>query len=439
MRNLQITIIGAGSTYTPELIRGFIDRKDSLAVNRFVFCDIDDRRNNILGGLSRRMLDRAGIKADIVLTNNMKEAVKGADYILAQIRQGCMDARIRDEKIPLRHGLLGQETTGIGGMVNAFRTIPVIRELCSLARKLAPEAWTINFSNPSGLVAEALADEFGSRLIGLCNIPVTMSSMAKSLLEAGDDFDFDYIGLNHLSWMTEAYSAGRECLNELLMEPAMGSVMANIPGVPFSQELLRAVEGFPCDYLKYYYFRDEMLKKCRDAEKTRGEECLELERKLLEIYEDEALDVAPPELEKRGGSKYSEAAASLIESIENDRGDVQVVNVRSGGAVPFLGSGDVAELKCRITRGGAEPLPLRRDPGVHIKGFIQMMKAYEKLASRAALTGHFSDAVAALMSNPLTQNYAGAVSALREMLDANREFLPQFNSYFAEREGDTHG
>lgn len=429
MRTLQIAIIGSGSSYTPELINGFIERGKLLNIGRFIFCDIDHRRNQVLADLSRRMLAKAGVSAEIVTTDSMEEAVTGSDYVLAQIRVGGMAARIRDEKIPLRYGLLGQETTGIGGMMCAFRTIPVMRELTQIVKKRSPEAWIINFSNPSGLVAEALSGEPGVKLIGLCNAPINMITQAKALLGAGDDFDYDYIGLNHLAWLTGAYAGGQEMLQELLAAPMEQSVLKNIPDMEYPPEMLQAIGGFPVSYLSYYYFRDEMFQKCLRAEQTRGEECLALEKKLLELYENEALAEAPAELGQRGGSQYSEAAVNLLEAIENDRGTIQVVNVPNRGAVPFLQPGDVAEIRCRITKDGPVPLELRKDPGGHIKGLMQAVKAYEKLAARAALTGSYIDAVSALLTNPLTQDYAGAAPALNEMLAANREYLPQFSAY----------
>ena len=432
MRKCRIAIIGAGSTYTPELMSGFIERRDRMVVDSFIFCDIDSERGEILTNMSRRMLKKAGMNAEISFCTDYHEAVRGADYVLTQIRVGKMPARILDERIPLRHGLLGQETTGIGGMVCALRTAPMIAEIAEAVRtEAAPGAWMINFSNPSGLVAEAvLGYKPDTRMIGLCNVPIKMEREAGQLLGAGAGLDCDFVGLNHLCWLTEVYLGGKGQLSQLLSLPLEQSGLNNIPDMRYSPEQLRAMGGFPCGYLNYYYFRDEMLNKSLSEEKTRGEICLELDRELLKLYADPSVDTSPELLSKRGGALYSESAVSLIESIENDSGKIHVVNVQNRGAMPILRPGDVAELRCRVSRDGAEPLPLRKMPSEHICGLVQSVKAYERLAARAALAGSYEDALAAALSHPLSADFDRTKAALDELLEAHREHLPRFEEYF---------
>lgn len=431
MRELRIAVIGAGSTYTPELITGFIERCDRLRVGSFVFCDTDADRNEILAGLARRMLKRAGMNAEIVLCEDYRQAVRGADYVIAQVRIGKMPARVKDERIPMRYGLLGQETTGLGGLSCALRTVPFIRAVAQEMKTACPDAWLINFSNPSGLVAEAVLGAVDAKMIGLCNIPVKMASEASALL-GGAPADCEFVGLNHLCWLTGVYSGGEERLSQILAMPLEQSGLNNIPDMKYTPGQLRAIGGFPCGYLNYYYFREEMVKQCLDEEKTRGEVCLELERRLLELYADPDTDRPPELLSERGGAMYSEAAVSLLQDIENDSGKTHVVNVQNGGVLPFLRPTDVAELKCRITRGGAEPLRLRGEPGEHVIGMIQAVKAYERLAARAALTGDYNAALAAVMTHPLTGGSPRAKDALDELLLAHREYLPQFEEAFRE-------
>lgn len=426
MREISVAVIGAGSTYTPELMEGFIRRRDLLRVRRFMFCDIDPERLEILASFAERMLRAAGMDAAVERYADRREAIRGADYVLAQIRVGKMPARILDEKIPLKYGMLGQETTGIGGLVNGLRTVPVIVALARDMEELCPEAWLINFSNPSGMVAEAVLNHTGIRSAGLCNVPFKMVREAKSLLRAGDDFDYDFMGLNHLCWLTGAYSGGTEMISRLLSMPLEESGLANIPDMKYTPQQLRAMGGFPCGYLNYYYYRSEMTKKCLQADKTRGEICLELEKKLLDIYRDETVCEKPELLSQRGGAYYSEAAVSLLESVENDTGAVHVVNVKNAGAAPFLPPDAVVETRCRVGRGGMEPLPSRVEISPHIRGMMQAVKAYERLAVDAALTGSFVSALSALMTHPLTCDLPAAEDALREMLEANRRYLPAF-------------
>ena len=432
MHCLRIAVIGAGSTYTPELINGFIQRQDRLRIDSFAFCDTDEERCEILSSLTERMLRRAGITARVERYSDFRAAVRGADYIITQIRVGKMPARILDERIPLQHGLIGQETTGLGGLSCALRTIPVIDEIARAVRELAaPGAWLINFANPSGLVTEAVLEaQPDARCIGLCNIPVKLTREARKLL--GRDVTCEFTGLNHLCWMTGIYDGQTELLGKLLSLPIEQSGLNNIPDMKYTPEELRAVGGFPCGYLNYYYHKNEMLLKCQDEEKTRGEICLALERQLLALYADPATDTVPALLEKRGGAMYSTAAVSLIDALENDTGAIHVVNVRNRGALPILRPEDVAELRCRITHDGVEPLPLRSRPTEHITGLVQAVKAYERLTARAALRGSYPDALAAALSHPLAGDFTRTKVVLDALLEAHKANLKP--SFFEGRE-----
>ena len=278
MRKLKAVVIGAGSTYTPELIRGFIDRKDSLNFQTFTLMDINREKLDIVGSLAKRMLVSKGFTGQIILTQDLDEAITGADYIFAQIRVGGMEARIRDEKIPLKHGLLGQETTGAGGFMQALRTIPVMLDIAKRIEKLSPDAWLINFSNPSGIVAEALMNHTKIKMIGLCNCFVNMrASIAKNI--GTEDFDYEYLGLNHLSWVTSVTANGENMLEKL--GKTAGARFKNIPDVDYDDELLAAVPALPSYYLSYFYLREQQLQNCLKAEKTRGELCVDIENALI--------------------------------------------------------------------------------------------------------------------------------------------------------------
>jgi len=421
VRKLKAAIIGAGSTYMPELIEGFIERQDRLDFQTFYLMDINREKLEVVGGLAKRMLLSKGFAGKIVLTDDLDESIAGADYIFAQIRVGGMAARIRDEKIPLKHGLLGQETTGAGGFMNALRTIPVMLDIARRIEKLAPDAWLINFSNPSGIIAEALLNHSKVKMVGLCNCFINMQAdIAKSI--GAKDFDYDYVGLNHLSWITSVRLGGRELLPELIK--SSGAKMKNIPDLNYDDELTETLPGIPSSYLSYYYLREKQLKKCLDAEKTRGEVCVELEKSLMEQYKNPALNEKPKELAERGGALYSTAAVSVVDAIENGKNEFHVVNVKNSGAFPFMDDNDVVEIKCLVNRDGALPVKVSGLDSPFIKGLMQAVKAYEKLTVQAAVNGSRADALAALMVHPLIGDYHKALAALDEMIKANAEYLP---------------
>ena len=318
MREIKAAVIGAGSTYTPELIEGFINKKDSLNLREIRLMDINEEKLNTVGSLAERMLTSSGYKGKLLITRNIDEAIIEADYIFAQIRVGGMAARIRDEKIPLKYGLLGQETTGAGGFMNALRTVPVMLDIARRMEKLAPNAWLINFSNPSGIVAEALLNNTNVKMIGLCNNFVNMyASIKKSL--TNQDFDYEYVGLNHLSWFTSVMVNGKNIIGDIKSD--------------YDNELFSAIPGIPCSYLSYFYLREEQLKKCLEAEKTRGELIVDLEESLMEKYKDPNLKEKPAELSQRGGALYSTAAITLADAIENDKNEFHVVGVKNKGTL----------------------------------------------------------------------------------------------------------
>ena len=421
MRALKAAVIGAASTYTPELIEGFIDRQKSLNFQSFFLMDINREKLEIVGALARRMLVSKGFKGEIVLTENLDQAITDADYIFAQIRVGGMEARIRDEKMPLKHGLLGQETTGAGGFMNAMRTVPAMLEIARRIEKLAPKAWLINFSNPSGIVAEALLNHTGLKMIGLCNCFVNMKeSIAKNL--GSYDFDYEYVGLNHLSWLTSVTMNGENVLERLGKDA--GAKMKNIPDLNYDDELLAALPAVPSPYLSYFYLRDEQIKKCREEKKTRGEICMELEQSLIKKYENPALENKPEELAERGGALYSTAAVSVVDAIENDKNEYHVVGVKNNGAVSFMDNDDVLELKCLVNRFGAAPAAISELDSPYIKGMMQAVKAFEKLTVRAAIKGSRPDALAALMVHPLIGDYHKARALLDDFLDPNGADAP---------------
>ena len=423
-KGLKIAIIGSGSTYTPELIEGLINKRETLPLDELYFMDIDERKRTIVGGLCVRMIKAAGLTCKCVLTDNLDEALDGADFVLAQIRVGKLPARVKDEKIPLKYGLLGQETNGIGGMFKGLRTVPVIVDIAHRMEKLCPNAWLINFSNPAGMVAEAVLNNTKIKMFGLCNVPINMEGSVKSKLGL-DDAEIEYIGLNHLSWITSIKANGHEYLADALNAGLNSDAMKNIPATGFPKDLIQAVGGIPNSYLEYFYFRSAKVEHCQHAEKCRGEECMEIEENLLKIYSDSELHVKPELLSKRGGSRYSEVAINLVNSIHNNINDIQVVNLKNNGAVPFMDDNDVIETRAYIGKDGGKTLKVEHYND-HIAAYMKMMKSYEKHAVKAALTGDVNEAFQALLINPLTGDYDKFAPCFWELLEAHKEFLPNF-------------
>lgn len=424
MKGLKLTVIGAGSTYTPEIVEGLINRRDTLPINTLCFMDVDPVKMGVVSGLVQRMLAKSGYEGEFFQTQDLGEALNGSDYVIAQIRVGGLAARILDEKIPLKYNLLGQETTGIGGFMKALRTIGPIMNIAREMEKRCPNAWFINFSNPSGLLAEAVLGHTHIKMLGLCNCPINMLTNIRNEMTGGRDFEYDYVGLNHLSWITSVRVDGKELL--VPGESTGGKGMTNIPDIGLAQPLLCAVGAIPSSYLGYFYNRDAHVQECIKAERSRGEECQLIEAELLSQYADADLDVKPEALTRRGGALYSTAAINLINSIENDAGDVQVVNTRNLGALSYLADSDVVEVPCRIGREGVTPIGPKARVNDHIIGLTQAVKAYEKLTVKAALTGDRDVALAALITHPLIGDYQKASDALDEMLNANKAWLDIF-------------
>ena len=421
MRELKAAIIGAGSTYTPELIEGFIVRQNSLNFCSFYLMDINKGKLGIVGGLAKRMLESKGFKGKVILTQDLDEAITGADYVFAQIRVGGLAARIRDEKIPIKYGLVGQETTGAGGFMKAIRTLPVMLDIAKRMEKLCPNAWLVNFSNPSGIVAEALLNHTNVKMIGLCNCFINMHADIANTIGTSD-FDYNYIGLNHLSWITSVTVNGENVLRQLGKSSGQ---MKNVPVVEYEDELVAAIPAIPSSYLSYYYTREEQFQNCLTSEKSRGEVCEVLEASLIEQYADPNLQDKPKELEKRGGALYSTAAVSVVDAIENDKNEFHVVNVKNSGCLPFLEDSDVVEVKCNVNLKGAIPAPTVIPDSPYIIGIMQAVKAFEKLTVRAVLNGSKPDAIAALMVHPLIGDYKKAKGVIDEMFEANADYVPK--------------
>lgn len=425
MEKLKIGVIGAGSTYSPELMEGIIKRKNSLPVKEIVLMDIDDRKLEIVGGLCERMIKAENMDCNVILTKDLDVALDGADFVLAQIRVGKLPARVLDEKIPLKYNLIGQETTGIGGFFKALRTIPELMIIADRMNKLCPDAWLINFSNPSGIIAQALLNYTNVKMMGLCNVPINMKLSVEKKLGL-TDAEIEYVGLNHLSWITGIRRSGKDYLKDALDQGINSDAMKNIPASGFDTELIQTVGAIPNSYLEYYYFKDKKLKMLKEAEKCRGEVCMEIEENLLSIYSDSKLHVKPELLNKRGGAMYSEAAISLVDAIYNDKQEVHVVNILNNGAVDFMDDSDAVEISAVIGKDGPKPIKVENFQNKHIIELMHTVKAYERHTVEAAIKGDEKEAMRALLINPLLGDYNTAKACFEELKEAHKKYLPQF-------------
>jgi len=424
VKEINVAVIGSGSTYCPELVDGFIKAQGSLKLKRLALMDIDERKRTIVGNLCVRMLNKAGVDCEVLMTEDLDEALAGADFVVTQIRVGKFPARHLDETIPLKYGLIGQETTGIGGFFKALRTIPVMKNICEKIEEICPDAWLINFTNPSGIISEFVLNHTNVKCMGLCNVPINMIDDTKEV--TGEDSEITYLGLNHLSWITSVKKNGEELLSKLLDEGFSTKVMENIKDDGFSLECLSAIEGIPSSYLQYYYGRQKKLDGLLKAKQSRAQECIDIEEQLLEMYSDENLTVKPDLLDKRGGHKYSLAAVSLIDAIANDTKAVNVVNIKNAVTLPFMEEDDVVEVAAYIGKDGAVPVKIDSRVNRHIVGLMRVVKEYEKFTVEAGLNGSDKAAMNALLIHPLVGDWDKASACYKEMKEAHKEFLPQF-------------
>jgi 6-phospho-beta-glucosidase len=418
---VKIAVVGGGSTYTPELVEGLATREDRLPVDELVLLDVDQERLGVVGGLAGRMLRRAGWGGRLQATGRREEAIDGADFVVVQLRVGGQAMRLADETVPLEFGCVGQETTGPGGFAKALRTVPVVLELAEeTARRAAPGAWLVDFTNPVGIVTQALLDQ-GHRAIGLCNSAIHFQRRtAASFGVPPERVTLEHVGLNHLAWERAVLVDGVDRLPELLAHH--GDQVARDLGLPLG--LLQALGAIPSSYLRYYYATSEVLDEQR-RRGSRAEQVMAIERELLELYRDPSLDSKPELLERRGGAYYSEAAAALMASLHAGSGDVQVVDVRNDGALPDLPDDAVVEVPARIDAAGAHPLHLA-PLAPELLGLVQQAKAYERLAVEAAVSGDRVVALKALLANPLVGEYRVAAPLLDALLEGGRPYLPRF-------------
>jgi 6-phospho-beta-glucosidase len=417
----KIAIIGAGSSYTPEIIEGLLMRRDILPVTHITFMDVDQDRVEIVGGFCRRFMTHLGGDIPIEITANRRTAIGGARFVLTQIRVGGNSQRILDEKIPLKYGVIGQETTGPGGMFKALRTIPPMLEIARDIEEISPGAWIINYANPTGMITEAVTKYTGVMIAGLCaggNFP--RDHAVEALGVSPDSVYYDYFGLNHLNFGYNLRVDDRPLTaaeyDKVLEDCTWGSVQP---------ELVRLLRLVPSPYMGYFFHREKEVREAQAKPLSRGEEVQLVEKEVFDAYADPSQVTKPEALNKRGGGGYSEIALSVMEAVYNNQEKIIVINTPNQGAVEHLPDDAVIEVPCLVNASGIFPL---RQPEIPkpVWGLVAAVKNYEQLAVEAAVTGNRETALLALLAHPLVGDYEKSKALLAEMFEANREFLPQF-------------
>lgn len=428
---MKIAVIGGGSTYTPELVNGFLARAEELPVEELWLMDIDESRLDVVGGFAQRMVKAKGNPFKVVLSKDQRQSISGAAYVTTQLRVGMMPARRGDEYLGRRHGLIGQETTGVGGMAKALRTIPVILNIAKDMHETAPGALLANFTNPAGLVTEAITRYAPDvKAVGVCNVGITTKMSILEGLEktTGSTIEseravLNTLGLNHLTWHRGFTVDGEEMWPQVF--PAYIEEVSRDPEPEWDIRTLESLGMIPNYYLQYFYYTDKKLKAQEDWPPSRAEEVMEIEKDLLREYADPNLNEPPADLMKRGGAYYSTLATQLINSHYNDLDQVHVVNVRHDGAVRDWPKDWVVELPARVDRKGIHPLPADPLPTACF-GLVAQIKMYELLTVEAAVHGDRNAAYQALLTHPLGPKADKVEEVLEDMLETNKAWLPQF-------------
>lgn len=434
---LKVVTIGGGSSYTPELMEGFLKRYDQFPITELWLVDVEEgeEKQNIIFDLLNRMIKKSGYNIKLYKTLDRREALKDADFVTTQFRVGQLKARELDERIPLSHGIIGQETNGAGGLFKGLRTIPVILDIIKDIEELAPKAWMINFTNPAGMVTQAVKNYSNfERFIGVCNVPIGMKMETCKLLGLSEEASsMEIYGLNHLVYVQDIKHDNQSYMNEIITRVTSGenlSGVKNIVSLGFEPEFIKALNLLPCPYHRYYYKNKEMLAieigEFYQGE-TRAEQVMKLEADLFELYKDETLDIKPPQLEQRGGAYYSDAACNVINAIYNDLELECYVNVAHNGHVKNIDPNWTIEITAKIGKNGAILNDNITSFAPATLGLINEIKAFELMAGEAAVTGDYHKALLALNINPLIPSDMDAKIILDELLKAHKKHLPLFN------------
>jgi len=419
---MKLAVIGGGSTYTPELLNGLLDPKSLSPISQIVLHDIAAQRLDPVAAFCRRFADHRGSNVQITTTQDLTQALHQADFVVTQIRVGGQLGRHEDIMMGLRYGLIGQETTGVGGMAKALRTVPAMLKIAEEAKKICPNAWILNFTNPSGIVTEALQRQGHHRVIGLCNVPIELHIDIAEVLQATlDEVKLDWTGLNHLGWVRKVVYKEQNVLPKLIekietqQDQQNFSGPANLPEISYPPKFLSALGMIPSSYVRFFYAPEKMLASIRANPRTRAQEVLDIEKQLFKLYRDPKQVELPDLLSQRGGAWYSRLAVNVIKALLNDKPSIHIVNTTNYGAIKELSESAVVEIPCEISSTGVKPLPQNKIPD-EIIGLITQVKAYERLTIDAIIQQNQKKAFLALLANPLVPNAETASLVLSSMI-----------------------
>lgn len=416
---MKITIIGAGSSYTPEVLERLNEMREEIPVTDITLMDINEERLNIVGGFCERYAKHMGLSIKFERTTKLSEALPGTDFVIVQMRVGGNAARINDEKIPLSFGLVGQETTGAGGFMKALRTIPAMLEIAHAVEEYCPDAWIINYTNPTGIVAEAVNKYSNAKIAGLCAGGFNGRNWtAMGLGVDADSVRYDLAGLNHLNFAYNITVKGKPLTEEEFRKVATYRGEADA-------EMCIKLGALPSPYLQYYYHKSKRVKELQEKEMCRAEEVLSVEKEVYRDYADPNCDTKPASIAKRGGGGYSEIALGVISAIYNDKDTWITVNVPNRGTFNWLPDDAVIEAACIVNASGIRPINVGPVPR-SVRGLICAVKNYEQLAVEAAVTGDVATAEMALLAHPLVGEWELVKEMLPKLLEANRQWLKNF-------------
>lgn len=427
---LKITVVGAGSSYTPELFANLADYPDSLGIERVCLYDRSPEKLDIIRSVSQNLAKEGGVNVAITTSSDLGEALDESDFILMQIRVGGLAARVRDETLPMQFDMVGNETTGAGGFACGLRTVSAAMEIVRLVEKHAPQAWLMNLSNPAGMVTEAVLNNSRVRALGFCNIPInTTYAIGRMLGVNPRRIQLDSFGLNHLSWTRAAYVDGQDILASVWEDA--GSLESTLyqhglVETLIQSEWLETLRMIPCWYLRYFYDPQQVLEQDRAKNQTRGTDDMQAEVRLKEIFESDGYtSEARRILSNKGGAQYYMPVLQVIDAMIQDRGDIVVLDTTNGDCLPDLPREACVEVPARIYRARVEPLLVGPTP-LTVRSLVQTIKVYEQLVIQAALTGSHQAALAALMAHPLVGTLSKARPFLKKVLENERDYLPQF-------------
>lgn len=426
---MKLTVIGGGSTYTPELIDGIIKRHTRMPITQIYLVDIELTKLIIIAAFAKRMIKAAGIDIQIEYGTDLSAGVRGATFVISQFRVGTQQARHRDELLGRKYNLVGQETVGVGGFAKALRTIPVALSIARTIVQEAPEAKLLNFTNPAGLITQALIQEVPElTTIGLCNVPWnTRIEIAGAMDVSADEVTFDYVGLNHLSWIRGVQVKGVDRSVEAIKAFRGLTIEKAKPedSPAWTQSSIDLLQAIPNYYLSYYYSEKQWV-EYQSQNPTRASEVMKIEEVLIEKFQDESLVTKPEELMQRGGAYYSDSAAELMADIYTNAGTIHVVNTLNNGAVPGFPDDAVMEIPSIITSHGAQSIKTST-MSPDIDALVRSVKDFELLTINAATTGNQDSALRALITNPIGPDISDARTLWADLKKENAGMIGLFN------------